>query len=81
MIKRVLMRRFSMSALFFSLSIIGCTKPQADTSLVKTQEQLIARGKTVYAVACSSCHNADPTKEGAIGPIVAGASLIVSPIL
>lgn len=32
------------------------------------------RGRTVYLSVCTACHNADPTKDGSIGPANAGAS-------
>lgn len=32
-----------------------------------------ARGKQIYLGNCISCHNADPTKDGSIGPAVAGS--------
>jgi mono/diheme cytochrome c family protein len=32
------------------------------------------RGKLVYQQACISCHNPDPTREGSVGPAVAGSS-------
>jgi len=33
------------------------------------------RGKLVYAANCTACHNADPAKDGTIGPAIAGSSL------
>ena len=38
-------------------------------------EDLALRGRQVYLSSCIACHNADPAKEGALGPPVAGASL------
>jgi mono/diheme cytochrome c family protein len=32
------------------------------------------RGRLVYQQACISCHSPDPTREGSVGPAVAGAS-------
>ena len=33
------------------------------------------RGKRVYVANCIACHNPDPTREGTLGPAVAGSSL------
>ena len=46
---------------------LGC-KPAGETSQVE-------KGKLVYAANCTACHNADPTKDGTIGPAIAGSSL------
>ena len=35
---------------------------------------LAQQGKLVYQNVCIACHNGDPTKDGALGPAVAGAS-------
>jgi len=35
----------------------------------------IAKGKQVYAINCTACHNADPSEDGVLGPAVAGSSL------
>ena len=34
----------------------------------------VAKGKQIYALNCTACHNADPTQPGSIGPELAGAS-------
>jgi mono/diheme cytochrome c family protein len=36
---------------------------------------LLSRGKAVYDSNCIACHAPDPTREGGLGPAVAGASL------
>ena len=38
-------------------------------------EELIEAGRVVYNASCIACHGLDPTKDGALGPAVAGASL------
>lgn len=37
-------------------------------------DDAVARGRRVYLTNCTACHNADPTLEGSVGPVVAGAS-------
>lgn len=32
------------------------------------------RGRTVYLSVCTACHNADPSRDGSLGPANAGAS-------
>lgn len=34
----------------------------------------MARGRQVYLSVCTACHNADPNKDGSVGPANAGAS-------
>ena len=38
-------------------------------------EEMIEAGRSVYNANCIACHSLDPTKDGALGPAVAGASL------
>jgi len=35
----------------------------------------VALGRQAYAANCTACHNADPTREGTVGPALAGSSL------
>jgi len=37
-------------------------------------EALAERGRRVYAANCIACHHQDPTREGGLGPPVAGSS-------
>ena len=37
--------------------------------------EAVARGRVVYAVNCSICHNPDPKLPGTLGPEVAGSSV------
>jgi mono/diheme cytochrome c family protein len=37
-------------------------------------EDLAARGKAVYQNYCIACHNANPAKDGGVGPAIAGSS-------
>jgi mono/diheme cytochrome c family protein len=34
----------------------------------------VARGRRVYLSVCTACHNADPNRDGSVGPANAGAS-------
>lgn len=34
----------------------------------------VERGRQVYLGLCTACHNADPAKDGAAGPAIAGSS-------
>ncbi len=49
-------------------SAAGVAAPAADAALV-------ARGRSQYQSVCIACHNPDPTRDGAVGPALAGASL------
>ena len=36
---------------------------------------LASQGRATYMSVCIACHNADPSKEGGLGPPIAGSSL------
>jgi mono/diheme cytochrome c family protein len=38
------------------------------------ESDLVSRGRRVYQNVCIACHNADPAKDGALGPAIAGSS-------
>lgn len=38
-------------------------------------EELVDQGRQAYLSSCIACHNADPARDGALGPAVAGSSL------
>jgi mono/diheme cytochrome c family protein len=38
------------------------------------EDPLVARGRTVYLSVCTACHDADPARDGSLGPANAGAS-------
>ena len=40
----------------------------------RSQEELIAAGRSVYNANCIACHAMDPSRDGALGPAVAGSS-------
>jgi len=37
--------------------------------------ELAQRGRTTYLSVCIACHNTDPSKDGSLGPAIAGSSL------
>lgn len=65
------------------ISVIGCSKrdsvsaARSDASGTSELAQLVSRGKSAYVANCAACHNLDPRKDGAVGPAVAGASLLL----
>ena len=40
-----------------------------------TDESPVELGRRAYVANCIACHNMDPTKDGTLGPAVAGSSL------
>ena len=38
-------------------------------------DSAVERGKRAYAANCTACHNPDPTRDGTVGPAIAGSSL------
>ena len=48
-----------------SLALLACSPAGNDP---------VARGKQAYAANCVACHNPDPTRDGTIGPALAGSS-------
>jgi mono/diheme cytochrome c family protein len=42
---------------------------------VEGEDPAVTRGRGVYLSICTACHNADPSREGSQGPVVAGSSL------
>lgn len=62
---------------FFILCLLvsACTKKSAPDLSAMTESQLIERGASIYQLNCIACHNADPAKDGVLGPSVANSSL------
>ncbi len=52
----------------------GSVPPSSELATTPPEE-LVSQGRQVYLSSCIACHNADPAKDGALGPAVAGASL------
>lgn len=54
------------------LLLVGCdgsSGPKTDNA------ELYARGRAVYVMNCTACHNTDPARPGPMGPEVLGSSL------
>lgn len=69
-------------ALLLATLLGGCSQcgqqlPSTSSSGSTTADpaQLAERGKSIYNSNCIACHNADPNKDGALGPAVQGSSL------
>jgi cytochrome c553 len=60
-----------LSGLVIMLMISSCSKKNTD---VNDPTDLIKRGRTVYLTACASCHHQDASRDGSIGPAIAGSS-------
>jgi mono/diheme cytochrome c family protein len=55
----------------FTTAIFGCSK-EGDQSSGKSADW--QRGRAVFLANCVACHNNDPSKDGSIGPAIAGSS-------
>lgn len=53
---------------------VGCTRQGGAPGETKPVD-LVEQGRSVYLSACTACHNVDPTKDGSLGPAIAGSSL------
>lgn len=47
----------------------GCGKKDSN------EDPLVARGRALYSVNCTACHNSNPALPGTLGPDVKGSSL------
>jgi mono/diheme cytochrome c family protein len=57
----------------FALALSGCSK-ESDKSPQSAKNADLERGRAVYAANCVACHNANPSKDGPIGPAIKGSS-------
>ena len=68
-----------MKATFLLLSVLvalACGgESESGSSPDDAAAALSARGQSVYQANCIACHNIDPSKDGAVGPAIAGSSL------
>ncbi|MFQ5698039.1 MAG: c-type cytochrome [Myxococcota bacterium] len=53
--------------LIASLALGGCGP--------RKEQTLAERGRQVYRSSCISCHNPDPSRDGSVGPAIAGSPL------
>lgn len=73
------MKNFMLLFYFFAVvmafAISACTKKETPLPAANlTPEQLVERGKAIYTSNCLACHNVDPSKDGNVGPALAGSS-------
>jgi mono/diheme cytochrome c family protein len=62
---------FVFATVVFGVSLTACKKEES----TDPAKALADKGRTLYSLRCASCHNpADPTKDGALGPAIAGSS-------
>ena len=60
-----------LAAAFLVTVVVGCSK-ETDQSSGKSPEW--QRGRAAYLANCVACHSNDPSKDGSIGPAIAGSS-------
>ena len=58
------------TAVIAAAALIGC-----DNGAESNYSEAAGRGRSVYMNVCIACHNGDPSKDGALGPAIAGSSL------
>lgn len=67
--------RFAAAAfLVFCAVVLGAATGCQKQELTPEQARL-RKGSTLYTLHCASCHNADPRRDGALGPAIAGSSV------
>ena len=60
----------SVLAILLALGLTACG--QKEEKGARTDAQ---KGRTLYSLHCTACHNPDPSKDGSLGPALAGSSL------
>ena len=53
--------------------LMVCTPKSKLSEAPSSQEDLLARGRSIYQTSCTSCHNANPNLDGSVGPAVANS--------
>lgn len=54
---------------------MACDKQSDTGSTATTRGPDSRRGRSIYLGNCAACHNSDPTKDGSVGPAIAGSTL------
>lgn len=68
-------RKFAYLLNIFCLALApACSRKSEAPTSTSSEALLIDRGRTVYQTTCIACHNADPSKPGALGPEIANSS-------
>jgi mono/diheme cytochrome c family protein len=59
-----------------SVTLVACNGGgKAEAQAADPAKALADKGRTLYTLRCAACHNpADPRKDGAVGPAIAGSS-------
>ncbi|HUP56603.1 MAG TPA: cytochrome c [Bdellovibrionota bacterium] len=72
------MRLTAVLVLLLTIPWGACTKREGGSAGGGGAPQavdLVAKGRVVYQSNCTACHHSDPTKNGPLGPEIAGSSL------
>jgi mono/diheme cytochrome c family protein len=59
-------------ALFMTVALTACSKDSEQSAAAKDPDW--ERGRAVFMANCVACHNADPSKDGPIGPAIKGSA-------
>ena len=63
-------------AVLFSVAALGsCEKTEKQEAAVSPPSSDTLLGRAIYRTSCIQCHNADPSKDGPLGPAVSGSSI------
>jgi len=69
-------RKTPLFAVILALTVLPLSVVSACNGGEPPQTTAAERGRHLFAMVCSACHNLnDPTKDGSVGPPVAGSSL------
>lgn len=61
-------------AILSVLAWLGVAAGCSDREPAAAEDPAVARGRALYLSVCTACHNADPSRDGSVGPANAGAS-------
>lgn len=60
--------------LFSFVLMLGACTQDSNPSTKTSQGGDASRGRGIYFASCIACHNRDPSKDGPLGPAIAGSS-------